>query len=228
MASVAENLERIRESIATAERRAGRLPGSTRLLAVSKTHPADAVREALAAGQSSFGESKVQEALPKMDSLPMGIEWHFIGHLQANKVRKAVGRFALFHSIDDIDLARRMSRICGETGTTARLLVEVNVSGEESKFGLPPSSLEPVLGEMLDLPHIRIEGLMTMAPHNPDPEAARPFFARLRELGDSLRRSTGAPLPELSMGMSGDLVPAIEEGSTIVRVGSSIFGERPV
>jgi PLP dependent protein len=226
MPSVAENLTRIRGAIGEAAAGAGRPAESIKLLAVSKTHPADAVRQAMEAGQISFGESKVQEALPKMDTLPSHLEWHFICHLQANKVRKAVGRFALFHSVDDLELARRISRVSSELGTTTRLLVEVNVSGEASKFGLSPENLEPAVESMLSLPGIRIEGLMTMAPYNADPEASRPFFARLRGLGEALRSATGEPLPELSMGMSGDFLPAIEEGATIVRVGSSIFGER--
>ncbi|MFM8365678.1 MAG: YggS family pyridoxal phosphate-dependent enzyme, partial [Verrucomicrobiota bacterium] len=192
-----------------------------------KTNPAEAIREVFEAGQRAFGESRVQEALPKLDALPPEIEWHFIGHLQTNKIRKVVGRFALFHGVDNQNLAQQMSRIAGELGVTANVLLEVNVSGEESKFGFDPKTLPAALEDLLPLPFLRIQGLMTMAPYSEDPESARPYFATLRELRDRLAVETGNPLPELSMGMSGDFEQGIAEGATIVRVGSAIFGERP-
>jgi len=226
MASVAENLARVRERIAVAAGRAGRDVGGVRLVAVSKTHPASAVREALAAGQREFGESRVQEALPKIAGAGDGPEWHFIGHLQTNKVRKAVGRFALFHGVDNEGLAAALNRVAGEFGTVARVLLEVNVSGEGTKFGFAPGSVEGVLEGLLQMPFLRVEGLMAMAPYSEDPESARPVFAGLRELRDRLAGPTGAALPELSMGMSGDFEQGIAEGATIVRVGSAVFGDR--
>jgi pyridoxal phosphate enzyme (YggS family) len=168
----------------------------------------------------------VQEALPKLDALPPEIEWHFIGHLQTNKIRKVVGRFALFHGVDNQNLALQINRIAGELGVTANVLLEVNVSGEESKFGFDPKTLPAALEVLLPLPFLRIQGLMTMAPYSDDPETARPYFAKLRELRDRLAAETGNPLRELSMGMSGDFEQGIAEGATIVRVGSAIFGER--
>ena len=226
MASVAENLARVRERIALAAARAGRDPGGIRLVAVSKTHPASAVREALAAGQREFGESRVQEALPKIAETGDGPEWHFIGHLQTNKVRKAVGRFALFHGVDNEGLAAALNRVAGDFGTVARVLLEVNVSGEGTKFGFAPGEVEGVLEGLLQMPFLRVEGLMAMAPYSEDPESARPVFAGLRELRDRLAGATGAALPELSMGMSGDFEQGIAEGATIVRVGSTVFGGR--
>ena len=227
MRTVAENLEEIRGRIAHAAARAGRRAGDIRLVAVSKTHPAEKIREAFESGQLVFGESRVQEALPKLDALPPEIAWHFIGHLQTNKIRKVVGRFALFHGVDNTNLALQMNRIAGEIGTTADVLLEVNVSGEESKFGFDPEALSMALGQLLPLPFLRIRGLMSMAPYSDNPEEARPFFAKLRHLRDRLASETGHPLAELSMGMSGDFEQGIAEGATIVRVGSAIFGDRP-
>lgn len=227
MSTISENLRDIHERIARAAIKSGRRAGDIRLVAVSKTHPVEKLREAYECGQRIFGESRVQEALPKLDSLPGEIEWHFIGHLQSNKVRKVAGRFALFHGVDNMPLALQMNRIAGELGTTADVLLEVNVSGEESKFGFDPNALRQALEELLPLPQLRIRGLMTMAPYSENPEEARPFFAKLRELRNRLSAETGHPLAELSMGMSGDFEQGIEEGATIVRVGSAIFGERP-
>jgi pyridoxal phosphate enzyme (YggS family) len=227
MSLISENLTEIRERIARAAAKYGRGSGDIRLVAVSKTHPAEKIREAFECGQLVFGESRVQEALPKLDALPSQLEWHFIGHLQTNKIRKVVGRFALFHGVDNTNLAQQMNRIAGELGATANVLLEVNVSCEESKFGFDPTALPSALESLLALPFLRISGLMTMAPYSENPEEARPFFARLRELRDQLSTETGHPLAELSMGMSGDFEQGIAEGATIVRVGSAIFGERP-
>ena len=226
MSKRAENLAAILARIDAVAGKHGRNADEIRLVAVSKTNPPEAIREVFESGQRAFGESRVQEALPKLDALPPEIEWHFIGHLQTNKIRKVVGRFALFHGVDNQNLALQMNRIAGELGVTANVLLEVNVSGEESKFGFDPKTLSAALEVLLPLPFLRIQGLMTMAPYSDAPESARPFFAKLRELRDSLAVETGNPLPELSMGMSGDFEQGIAEGATIVRVGSAIFGDR--
>ena len=227
MTVIEKNLGSLLGRIRAAAGRAGRDPASVRLLAVSKTHPAESVREAFEAGQRAFGESRVQEADSKIALLPSSIEWHFIGHLQTNKIRRALPHFRLFHGVDNPGLAGQMDRIAGECGAFPRVLLEVNVSGEGTKFGFAPDALKAGIASLLALPRVQIAGLMTMAPYSDDPEAARPFFAALRKLRDEIEQQTGTPLPELSMGMSGDFEAAIAEGSTIVRVGSALFGERP-
>jgi pyridoxal phosphate enzyme (YggS family) len=226
MNSVQKNLSEIYARIESAATRCGRKASEIQLVAVSKTHPPELIREAFEAGQQAFGESRVQDALPKLDALPAGIEWHFIGHLQTNKIRKVVSRFALFHGVDNENLAAQINRIAGELGVTANVLLEVNVSGEESKFGFAPENLPAALENLAPLPFLRIRGLMTMAPYSDNPDEARPFFAKLRELRNRLASQTGLPLSELSMGMSGDFEQGIAEGATIVRVGSAIFGSR--
>lgn len=226
MSQIAENLEAIHQRIANAAERHGRSAKEVKLVAVSKTYPPEIIREAIETGQHIFGENRVQDALPKIDALPPDLEWHLIGHLQTNKVRKVIGRFSLFHGVDNAALALQMNRIAGEFGVTANVLLEVNVSGEESKFGFTPSSLAAALEDLLPLPHLRIEGLMTMAPFSENPESARPVFEGLRKLRDALSAASGHPLPELSMGMSGDFEQGIAEGATIVRIGSAIFGTR--
>lgn len=227
MNSIESNLESVRRRIDTAAEKAGRDPAGVRLVAVSKTHPADSVREAFGTGQRVFGESRVQEAIGKIPLLPSAIEWHFIGHLQSNKIRKALPLFDLFHGVDNGELAVQMDRIAGECGCFPRVLLEVNVSGEGTKFGFQPEHLCGAITDLLALPRVQVVGLMTMAPYSEDPGAARPFFSALRRLRDDLQQQTGTPLPELSMGMSGDFEAAIAEGSTLVRVGSAIFGDRP-
>ena len=227
MDAIAANLEEIRRRMADAAQRAGRDPASVRLVAVSKTYPAEAVAAAAATGQRVFGESRVQESRDKIPDCPSGLEWHFIGHLQKNKVRQALPLFPFFHSIDSTALAGAIDRIAGETGVKAQGLLEVNVSGEETKHGFTPEELRAQFPTLSKLPHLRILGLMTMAPYGDNPEDARPVFRTLRELRDELQSTYQHPLPELSMGMSGDFEPAIEEGATLVRVGSSIFGARP-
>ncbi len=227
MTPLVKNLDEIHDRIERAAANAGRRVEEIQLVAVSKTHPAEKILEAYECGQRIFGESRVQEALPKVEALPQEIAWHFIGHLQTNKIRKVINRFALFHGVDNANLALQMNRIAGELGVVAEVLLEVNVSGEESKFGFDPEVLPAALEALLPLPFLRIRGLMTMAPYSENPEAARPFFARLREARDCLAMGTGHPLEELSMGMSGDFEQGIAEGATIVRVGSAIFGERP-
>lgn len=224
--SIADNLARVRAELAEAARVAGRDPGSVTLVAVSKTWPASDVAEAVAAGQRVFGENKVQELLAKIPEAPAGLEWHLIGHLQSNKVRKVLPHCALIHSIDSIELARDVSRIAGELGLIARVLLQVNVASDEAKFGFPVPVLKAVFAEILYLPHLEVRGLMTVPPFEEDPGAVRPHFAALRRLRDELAAAHGVALPELSMGMSHDFWIAIEEGATMVRVGSSIFGRR--
>jgi PLP dependent protein len=227
MDATATNLEEIRHRIAGAAERAGRDPASIRLVAVSKTYPAEAIAAATTTGQRIFGESRVQEARDKIPACPPGLQWHFIGHLQKNKVRQALPLFGFFHSIDSAALAGAIDRIAGETRAKAQGLLEVNISGEETKHGFTPDELRAQFPALAKLPHLRIRGLMTMAPYSDNAEDARPVFRALRELRDELQSSHQCPLPELSMGMSGDFEPAIEEGATLVRVGSSIFGARP-
>jgi hypothetical protein len=226
MPTIAENLAAIRGRIDAAALRAGRDPFAVELVAVSKTHPAERILEAAEEGQVIFGENRVQEALVKIPALPGRLRWHLIGHLQSNKVRKALPLFELIHGVDSAELARDIDRIGGELGLHPRVLLEVNVSGEGSKHGFEPEALERQLDGLLSLPRVQVEGFMTMAPLAPEAEASRPFFAKLRELRDRLAVRAGIPLPILSMGMSGDFEVAVEEGATLVRVGSSIFGNR--
>lgn len=227
MNAVAQNLGEILDRIASAAARSGRSAGDVELVAVSKTFPAQSVRDAWDAGQAVFGESRVQEAVAKIPDLPGAIRWHFIGHLQKNKIRRALPLFELFHGVDSVDLARDMDRIAAEEGAFPRVLLEVNVAGEATKFGFQPEVIEREIDSLLALPRVQVEGLMTIAPYADDPEASRPYFRALRELRDRLEKQVGVPLPRLSMGMSGDFEVAIEEGATLVRVGSAIFGSRP-
>ncbi len=182
--------------------------------------PPERVDEAVAAGQCWFGESKVQEAKAKIPLVSGHARWHLVGHLQTNKARDAVQLFELIHSVDSLKLARELDKWAERMGKTQAILLEVNVAAEKSKFGLPPDQVEPVLAEINQLPRLDPRGLMTIAPYGRDPEEARPYFRQLRELRDRLG------LPELSMGMTGDFEVAIEEGATLVRVGTAIFGER--
>ncbi|HWB03024.1 MAG TPA: YggS family pyridoxal phosphate-dependent enzyme [Verrucomicrobiales bacterium] len=225
MSTVAERLAEIRRQIAEAATRCGRDPESVQLCAVSKTFPAEVIREAMDAGQTLFGESRAQEAISKIPQLPPA-RWHFIGHLQSNKIRKVLPLCEMFHSVDSIDLAKDISRIATELRLRPGILLQVNVAGDTAKFGFDASSVAAALPSLLALPGIDIRGLMTIPNFSDEPEDSRPHFAALRELRDHLRAATGALLPELSMGMSGDFPQAIEEGATIVRVGSAIFGGR--
>lgn len=227
MTTLMERFELVRENIYAAAERAGRSPDDVELVAVSKKHPVESVSEAFQeAGQELFGESRVQEALVKIPALPSRLRWHFIGHLQANKVRKALPCFELIHGIDTVDIARDVDRVAAEMGLFPRVLLEVNVSGEGSKHGFTPEGLERELEGLLALPRIQVEGFMTMAPLVKEAEAARPYFTKLRELRDRLAGQVGIPLATLSMGMSGDYAVAVEEGATLVRVGSALFGGR--
>lgn len=206
--------------------RAGRAPESVRLLAVSKTHPPETIREAVNCGQLLFGENKIQEAKAKIPLCPGKCRWHFIGHLQSNKVRDAVELFEMIQGVDSLALAREINRRGEQAAKRMPVLLEVNVAGEASKFGYAPERLLAELGELNALPKIEIHGLMAIPPFTPEPEKARPYFRRLRELKARAENLLGAPLPELSMGMSGDFEIAIEEGATLVRVGTALFGER--
>ena len=219
-------LQQILARIAAAAQRSGREASDIELVAVSKYQPAQKIRAIMEEGLTLFGESRVQEAAPKIPLLPAKLHWHFIGHLQSNKIRKALPLFELFHSIDSLDLALAMDRIAGEMGRFPRVLLEVNVSGEASKHGFSPTALKSSLDQLLRLPRLQVEGFMTMAPLTKDPETTRPYFAQLRELRDEAARDFGIPLSSLSMGMSHDFEIAIEEGSTLVRIGSALFGEQ--
>lgn len=224
METIQERFSGVRDRIAKAARRAGRNPGEVELVAVSKKQSAELIREAVDAGQLLFGENRVQEAMVKIPSLPGSLRWHLVGHLQSNKIRKALPLFELIHSVDSAELAGDIDRIAGEMGLFPRVLLEVNVSGEGSKHGFRPEQLERDLETLLALPRLQVEGFMTMAPLAPEAEAARPFFAGLRELRDRMAERAGIPFGILSMGMSGDFEVAVEEGATLVRVGSAIFG----
>ena len=227
MSGVAENLERIRERVARAAHRAGRPPESVGLVAVSKTHAPEAVREALDAGQLVFGESRVQELRAKVPLVSGRVRWHFIGHLQRNKVRQVLGLpVELFHGVDSLALASELDRVGAEEGVRPRVLLEVNVAGEASKFGFRPGSIRGELEAVLGLSRLEVGGLMTIPPPARDAEGARRYFVALRELRDALVAEFGVGLPELSMGMSSDFEVAIEEGATWVRVGSALFGGR--
>jgi pyridoxal phosphate enzyme (YggS family) len=226
MSDIAANLTSIRTRIAAACHRAGRDIGSVELIAVSKTFPAEMIREAADAGQRVFGESKLQEAEAKIDALPGCLHWHFIGGVQRNKVRKILPRFDVIHAIDSLRLASYTDEIARELGLFPKVFLQVNIGGEKSKGGFESGAVFDEIDALLALERLEVMGLMCIPPPGPDAEAARPWFQALRELRDELRRRTGVPLPALSMGMSDDFEVAIEEGATHVRVGSSIFGKR--
>ena len=223
---LSENLKAVQNAIAHAAERSGRDSSAVELVAVSKTHPPEAVHEVLDAGQLLFGESRIQEARAKIPLLPGRARWHFIGHLQKNKVRHALPLFELFHGIDSLELAGDVNRIAEEAGAFPRVLIEVNVAGESTKFGFTPDRVRAQMEALLALGRLQIEGLMTIAPFAPEAESSRKYFAALRELRDCLQTEFRVPLPRLSMGMSGDFEVAIEEGATLVRVGTAIFGKR--
>lgn len=222
----AENLNSIRQRIAAACARAGRDPADVTLLAVSKTHPPETIRAAVEAGQLLFGENKIQEAKAKIPLSPGRARWHFIGHLQSNKVRDAVDLFEMIQGVDSLAIAREISKRAAQAAKTMPVLIEVNVAGEGSKFGYQPEQLLAELNELNALPKIEIHGLMAIPPFMPVPEQARPYFRRLRELKGECEQRLGVPLPQLSMGMSGDFEVAIEEGATLVRIGTALFGAR--
>ena len=224
--SIAENLERVREQIGQAAAKASRAVDEIELVAITKTHPADKVREAIQAGQTLFGESRVQEARVKIPELPSSVRWHFVGHLQNNKIRHALPLFEMIHSVDSLALAQDMNRIAEEDGLHPRVLLEVNVAGEGSKFGFAPDKLREQIEDLLALPRLSILGLMTLPPVAKEAEASRKYFVQLRELRDRLQSEFRVDLAQLSMGMTQDFGVAVEEGATLVRVGTAIFGER--
>ncbi len=227
MDDIAARFASVREKIAAAAARAGRAPGEIELVAVSKTHPPETIRRAVEeAGQTLFGESRLQEARAKQPLLPGRLRWHFIGHLQKNKIRAALPHFELFHGVDSLDTARQIQRIAGEEGLRPAVLLEINLAAEASKFGFPADGLEEQLEEILALDRLAIEGLMCIPPPGPTPEDSRHFFVQLRELRDRLQAGARVGLPHLSMGMSNDYEVAVEEGATLVRVGTALFGER--
>lgn len=224
---LAANLETIKQRIRAAGARAGRDPATVTLLTVTKTQPPETVQAAVAAGQLLFGENKVQEAKAKIPQCPGKARWHFIGHLQSNKCRDAVELFAMIESVDSLALAQEINKRAAAAAKTMPILLEVNVAGEASKFGYPPERLLAELKALNALPRIEIHGLMAVPPWTSVTESSRPHFRRLRELKLQCEQILGVPLPHLSMGMSGDFEVAIEEGATIVRVGTALFGARP-
>lgn len=244
LSRISDNLRRVRERIAAAAERAGRKPSEVALVAVTKSRPAEVVVAGYRLGLRDFGENRVHEALEKMPKVATllaaeqpaaggetpsaaDLTWHMIGHLQRRKVRDAVGRFALIHSVDSVRLAREINKRCQAIGRVMPVLLEVNVSGEATKFGFRPEEVAGAIPDMLELPHVRVFGLMTMAPIVREAEEARPYFRRLRKLRDELaRRFPEVDWRHLSMGMTDDFEPAVEEGATIVRIGRAIFGER--
>lgn len=228
MRDLSDILADVNAKIAAACARAGRDPSEVEIIAVTKTHGAETVNEARDAGLCIVGENKVQEAAWKKPASASGPEWHLIGHLQSNKTRPALELFDVIHSVDTVKLADRIEAVAEETGARPRILLEVNVSGEKSKSGMKPEEAASVVRHIVEsCPRVTLEGLMTMAPFSENPEDARPYFRRLRELRDKLEAELGVGLPRLSMGMSGDYEVAVEEGATWVRLGTVLFGERP-
>jgi pyridoxal phosphate enzyme (YggS family) len=225
MEDFSSRLEKVQAVIDEAARRAGRDPAEIELVAVSKTQTAERIREAMRAGLSVFGENKVQEAGRKIEELGRGV-WHLIGHLQTNKARDAVRLFDSIDSVDRLELAQEIDRRAEPIGKIQNVLLQVNIAGESSKFGCTPHAARELAEAINHLPRLCLRGLMTIAPYADDPEESRPHFARLRELRDTLQADTGLLLPVLSMGMSGDFAVAVEEGSTSLRIGTSLFGER--
>ena len=229
VAGISAQLEAVRRRITAAARRAGRSPSDIRLVAVSKTVDADRIRAAVAAGQTVFGENRVQEALSKIDRLSdLPIEWHLIGHLQSNKAKRAAGSFACLQSVDSVDLVERLDRAAAEATRRPRVLIQVDLAHETTKHGADETAITPLVMAAAQATALDLCGLMIVPPNPVNPEDSRPWFRRLRELRDRLVAS-GVPagaMAELSMGMSHDFEIAIEEGATIVRVGTAIFGDR--
>jgi pyridoxal phosphate enzyme (YggS family) len=224
--NLAANLESIRARIKSACDRCDREPNSVTLLAVSKTHPPETLQAAAALGLTCFGENKIQEAKAKIPSCPGRLRWHFIGHLQSNKCRDAVELFEMIQSVDSLSIAQEINKRCEQAAKKMPVLLEVNVAGEASKFGYQPQKLLAELNELNQLARLEIRGLMTVPPWSPNAENARPYFCQLRELKQECEQILSVPLPHLSMGMSGDFETAIEEGATIIRLGTALFGER--
>ena len=226
MVEIAENLAEVGQRIKAACLRAVRDPASVELIAVTKTFPASAVREAVAAGHRHFGESRLQEAEPKIEGLPGSLSWHFLGRVQRKKVRRILPLFAVIHAVDSFALASYMNEIAKQLGLFPKVFLQVNIGGETNKGGFESVVLRAEMESLLALERLELLGLMCIPPAGPDAESARPWFVALRKLRDELECDSGVPLPCLSMGMSGDFAVAIEEGATHVRVGSAIFGNR--
>ena len=226
MPNIADNLAAVQERIAAACDRAGRAPEDVQLVAVGKKFPASIIHEAADCGLTLFGENRVQEAKAKIPDCPGHLRWHFIGNLQTNKCRDAVALFDFLHAVDSLHLAAELNKRCEQAAKVMPVLLEVNVSGEGSKHGFTPESAAAAMEAFFEFPQLEIHGLMTMAPFTRQPENARPYFQKLRKLKSACEARLGAPLPELSMGMSGDYEIAIEEGATIIRLGTTLFGPR--
>jgi pyridoxal phosphate enzyme (YggS family) len=226
MNGFAERLESVQARISSACGRAGRNPEGVTLVAVAKTFGPDAVLEAADNGLVVIGESRIQEAKQKMALCPGHLQWHMVGHLQSNKCRDAVRLFKMIHSVDSFKLLEIIDAECGKAGVELPVCIEVNVSGERSKFGMKPEEVPALFEKSRGLVNVEIAGLMTIPPFSADTEEARPFFRRLREFRDQWRQSCGLSLDQLSMGMSHDFEVAIEEGATMIRLGSILFGER--
>lgn len=221
-----KNFQKVQERVEAALARAGRNAGDVTIVAVSKSQPPEAVRAALGLGQLIFGENRVQEAKAKIPLCPERARWHMIGHLQSNKARDAVSLFSMIESVDSVALGQELEKWADRHAKIMPILLEVNVAGESSKFGYRPEAVLRDLKALNRLRHLEIRGLMTIAPWTADAEKVRPVFRRLRELKSECEQSLGAPLQHLSMGMSGDFEVAIEEGATIVRIGTALFGPR--
>lgn len=226
MLEVSENLHGIRERMHSACLRAGRNPAAVQLIAVSKTFPVSDIQEAVDAGQMIFGESRLQEAAAKIEGLSTGLEWHFIGRVQSNKVRKILPLFDYVHAVDSLRLARYIDGVAADLARRPKIFLQVNQSDEESKGGFSVTGLRKEIHEIAALKHLEVVGLMTIPPAVENPEDARHWFAEMRSLRDEITRDCGIEIPFLSMGMSGDFEVAIEEGASHVRVGSAIFGRR--
>ena len=228
MNTIRDHLNEVRENIQKACEKAGRSPQEVTLIAVSKTKPLFMLEEAYEAGARDFGENKVQEILEKHPKMPEDARFHMIGHLQRNKVKQVLPHAVLIHSVDSYRLAEQVSQDAGKLGITAKILLEVNVAKEESKFGMMPEEVEEMVGQIAALPHLKIEGLMTIAPFVDDPEENRPVFRKLYQLSVDIKKKNidNVSMGVLSMGMTGDYQVAVEEGSTMIRVGTGIFGAR--
>ena len=228
MNPIARNLEAVKRRLEAAARRAGLDPAGVRLIAVSKTVEVERLSQAVAAGHRLFGENYLQEAKDKIAALGPGVSWHFVGHLQSRKAKAVVEIFELIHSVDRLNLAQALEKAAAQVGKIQEILIQVNLAGEAAKSGAAPEATPELLREIAGMPHLKVAGLMTMPPWFDEPERVRPYFRALRELRDRLREQciVDSPLTELSMGMSGDYEVAVEEGATLVRVGTAIFGVR--
>ena len=226
MPNIAENLGQVQQRVAAACKRAGRSPEEVQLVAVGKKFTADVIREAADSGLTHFGENRVQEAKAKIPDCPGHLRWHFIGNLQTNKCRDAVALFDMLHAIDSLHLAEELNKRCKQAAKVMPVLLEVNVSGEGSKHGFTSETAVNAMEAFFDFPQLELHGLMTMAPYSRQPESSRPYFQKLCEVKAACEDKLGAPLPELSMGMSGDYEIAIEEGATLIRLGTTLFGPR--